>query len=106
MSMGRFFDFAKRRIVGYIVSWILVLLFLGVFYQGNPPAQAGGLFILGVAFLGSLLYTRRMKRRQRAHREADQHAKQMQQMALMQAPPMGQAQQAQRPQPPPRTGGR
>src|SRR6059036_3292048 len=102
MSMGRFFDFAKRRIVGYIVSWILVLLFLGVFYQGNPPAQAGGLFILGVAFLGSLLYTRRMKRRQRAHREADQ----MQQMALMQAPPMGQAQQAQRPQPPPRTGGR
>ena len=112
MSMGRFFDFAKRRIVGYIVSWILVLLFLGVFYQGNPPAQAGGLFILGVAFLGSLLYTRRMKRRQRAHREAEQHAKQMQQayqtqqMALMQAPPMGQAQQAQRPQPPPRTGGR
>ena len=112
MSMGRFFDFAKRRIVGYIVSWILVLLFLGVFYQGNPPAQAGGLFILGVAFLGSLLYTRRLKRRQRAHREAEQHAKQMQQayqmqqMALMHAPPMGQAQQAQRPQPPPRTGGR
>src|SRR5881296_1846708 len=106
MSMGRFFDFAKRRIVGYIVSWILVLLFLGVFYQGNPPAQAGGLFILGVAFLGSLLYTRRMKRRQRAHREAEQHAKQMQQVALMQAPPMGQAQQAQLLQPPPRTGGR
>jgi len=112
MSMGRFFDFAKRRIVGYIVFWILVLLFLGVFYQGNPPAQAGGLFILGVAFFGSLLYTRRMKRRQRARREAEQQAKQvqqayqMQQMALMQAPPMGQTQQAQRPQPPPRTGGR
>ena len=110
--MGRVFDFAKRRIAGYIVFWVLVLLFLGVFYQGNPPAQAGGLFILGVAFLGSLLYTRRMKRRQRAHREAEQHAKQMQQayqmqqMALMHAPPMGQAQQAQRPQPPPRTGGR
>ena len=112
MSMGRFFDFAKRRIVGYIVSWILVLLFLGVFYQGNPPAQAGGLFILGVAFIGSVLYTRRMKRRQRARREAEQHAKQMQQayqmqqMAPMQAPPMGQAQQAQLLQPPPRTGGR
>src|SRR2546430_17527667 len=100
--MGRFFDFAKRRIVGYIVSWILVLLFLGVFYQGNPPAQAGGLFILGVAFLGSLLYTRRLKRRQRAHRGAGPHAKpmppayHMPQMALIQAPPMGQAQQAQR----------
>src|SRR6059036_716969 len=71
MSMGRFFDFAKRRIVGYIVFWILVLLFLGVFYQGNAPAQAGGLFILGLAFIGSLLYTRRMKRRQRARREAE-----------------------------------
>src|SRR2546427_6731398 len=107
MSMGRFFDFAKRRIVGYIVFWILVLLFLGVFYQGNPPAQAGGLFILGVAFFGSLLYTRRMKRRQRARREAGQQGKQMQQAdqmqkkGPMQAPPMGQEQQAHRPPPPP-----
>src|SRR5437867_13288535 len=98
MSMGRFFDFAKRRIVGYIVSWILVLLFLGVFYQGNPPAQAGGLFILGVAFLGSLLYTRRMKRRQRAQRAVEQHAKQMikayqtKKSALCQAEPCGLAQ--------------
>src|SRR2546428_9388352 len=74
MSMGRFFDFAKRRIVGYIVFWILVLLFLGVFYQGNAPAQAGGLFILGLAFIGSLLYTRRMKRRQRARRGAGETA--------------------------------
>jgi len=111
-SMGRFFDFAKRRIVGYILFWILVLLFLGIFYQGNPPAQAGGLFILGLAFSGSLLYTRRMKRRQRARRESEQQAEQMQQAyqmrqtALMQAPPMGQAQQAPRLQPPPRTGGR
>src|SRR2546422_6670988 len=108
--MGRFFDFAKRRIVGYIVFWILVLLFLGVFYQGNSPAQAGGLFILGVAFIGSLLYTRRMKRRQRARREAGQQAKQMQQayqkqqLALMPAPPMGQAQEAQRLQTPPPAG--
>ncbi len=112
MSMGRFFDFAKRRIVGYIVFWILVLLFIGIFYQGNPPAQVGGLFILGLAFSGSLLYTRRMKRRQRARREAEQRAEQMQQAyqmrqtALMQAPPMGQAQQAPRLVPPPRTGGR
>src|SRR2546422_6331161 len=110
--MGRLFDFAKRRIVGYILFGIWVLLFLGVFYRGNSPAQAGGLFILGVAFIGSLLYTRRMKRRQRARREAEQQAKKMQQayqmkqMALMQAPPMGQAQQAQRPPPPPRPGGR
>src|SRR6266540_6475730 len=77
--MGRFFDFAKRRIAGYIVFWVLVLLFLGLFYQGDPPAQAGGLFILGLAFIGSLLYTRRMKRKQRARRETDERAKQMQQ---------------------------
>ncbi len=101
--MGRFFDFAKRRIVGYIVFWVLVLLFLGLFYQGDPPAQAGGLFILGLAFIGSLLYTRRMKRKQRARREADEQAKQMQQAYQMQqmaqaqsVQQMLQAQQAQR----------
>ena len=101
--MGRFFDFAKRRIVGYIVFWVLVLLFLGLFYQGDPPAQAGGLFILGLAFIGSLLYTRRMKRKQRARRETDERAKQMQQAYEMQqmaqaqsAQQMLQAQQAQR----------
>src|SRR2546426_9781302 len=110
MSMGRFFDFAKRRIVGYIVSWILVLLFLGVFYQGNPPAQAGGLFILGVAFLGSLLYTRRMKRRQRARRGGEQQGKQKQtaypmgKMDPNPAPPQGAAQQTPRLATAPRAG--
>src|SRR5437867_13153670 len=79
MSMGRFFDFAKRRIVGYIVFWILVLLFLGVFYQGNAPAQAGGLFILGWAFIGPLLYTRRMKPRQRPRGEAEQRVQRVEQ---------------------------
>src|SRR2546427_8242352 len=109
--MGRFFDFAKRRIAGYIVFWILALLFLGIFYQGNPPAQVGGLFILGLAFIGSLLYTRRMKRRQRARRDPEQNpeqkqqAYQRQQNAPMPAPPMGQGQQAPRVQPPPRPGG-
>ncbi len=68
--MGRVFDFAKRRIAGYIVFWILVLLFLGIFFTGDPPAQAAGLFVLFLAFLGSLLYTRRMKRKQRERREA------------------------------------
>lgn len=82
--MGRFFDFAKRRIVGYIVFWTLVILILVVFYQGDPPAQAGGLVILGVAFLGSLLFTRRMKRKQRARREAEERAKQMQEAYQMQ----------------------
>src|SRR5437870_12906656 len=101
MSMGRFFDFAKRRIVGYIVFWILVLLFLGVFYQVNAPAQAGGLFILGLAFIGSPLYPRRLKRRQRARREAEQRAEhrqqayQSQQAARIQAPRTGPPQQAQ-----------
>jgi preprotein translocase subunit SecF len=107
--MGRFFDFAKRRIVGYIVFWTLVLLFLGVFYKGDTPAQAGGLFVLGFAFLGSLLYTRRMKRKQRDRREAEERAKQMQeqmqeayQIQLMaqaqRAQQMRQAQQAQQAQ--------
>src|SRR5207249_4864906 len=98
--MGRVFDFAKRRIVGYIVYWILVLLFLGIFYPADPPAQAGALVILAIAFLGSLLFTRRMKRKQKARREAEdrvkqmQEAYQMQQMTRMQAPqpPVGQAQ--------------
>jgi hypothetical protein len=107
--MGRVFDFAKRRIVGYIVFWILVLLFLGIFYKGDQPAQAGALLILGLAFLGSLLYTRRMKRRQRARREAERIQKQMQQAYQVQqteqmrrAPQVPQAQQV---QPTRRTGG-
>ena len=70
--MGRVFDFAKRRIAGYIVFWFLVLVFLGVFFDGDRPAQATWLFVLAVAFVGSLLYTRRMKRKQRACREAAQ----------------------------------
>ena len=78
-SMGRVFDFAKRRIAGYIVFWILVLLFLGLFYGNNPPAQASALFILAIAFIGSLLYTRRLKRRQRIRRENREAAFRMQQ---------------------------
>ncbi len=70
--MGRVFDFAKRRIAGYIVFWILVVLFLGIFFNGDRPAQAAGLFVLFFAFLGSLLYTRRMKRKQRERREVAQ----------------------------------
>ena len=71
--MGRVFYFAKRRIAGYIVFWILVLLFLAFFYNGNQPAQAAWLFVLALAFIGSLLYTRRMKRKQRERRKtADQ----------------------------------
>jgi len=111
--MGRFFDFAKRRIVGYIVFWVLVLLFLGLFYKGDQPAQAGALLILGLAFLGSVLYTRRMKRRQRARREAEKVAKQMQQTyqaySIQQAAQVQRAQQAapaQPTQPVRRTGGR
>jgi hypothetical protein len=76
--MGRFLDFAKRRIVGYIVFWTLVIFFLLIFYQGDPPAQAGGLLILGLAFLGSLLYTHRMKKRQLAKREAEERMKRWQ----------------------------
>ena len=87
--MGRFFDFAKRRIVGYILFWVLALLFLGLFYKGDQPAQAGVLLILGLAFLGSLLYTRRMKRRQRARREAERIAKQMQEAYQMQVAAYG-----------------
>src|SRR5437762_6016536 len=77
-TMGRVFDFAKRRIAGYIVFWILVLLVLGLFYGNDRPAQAGALFVLGFAFIGSLLYTRRLKRKQRARREAREAAQRMQ----------------------------
>ena len=82
--MGRVFDFAKRRIAGYIVFWILVLLFLGLFYGDDHPAQAGALFILVVVFIGSLLYTRRLKGKQRARREAREAAQRMQQAQAMQ----------------------
>ena len=68
--MGRVFDFAKRRIAGYILFWFLVLLFLGIFFNGDRPAQASWLLVLLLAFIGSLLYTRRMKRRQRARRDS------------------------------------
>jgi len=78
--MGRVFDFAKRRIAGYIVFWVLVLFLFGIFYNDNRPAQAGGLFILGFAFIGSLLYTRRLKRKQRTRREAAQQTQPIQQM--------------------------
>ncbi len=54
-TMGRVFDFAKRRIAGYIVFWILVLLFVGFFYNGDRPAKAAWLFVLFLAFIGSLL---------------------------------------------------
>lgn len=70
--MGRVTDFAKRRIAGYIVFWILVLVILSMFYNGNRPAQAAWLFVLALAFFGSLGYTRRMKRKQREKREAAQ----------------------------------
>src|SRR5437763_16029446 len=91
--MGRVSDFAKRRIVGYVVFWILVLLFLGILYPADPPAQAGALVILRIAFLGSLLFTRRLKRKQKARRETAarvrqmQEAYQMQQMTRLHAPP-------------------
>lgn len=97
--MGRFFDFAKRRIAGYIVFWILVILFLGLFYRGDAPATAGVFVIIGFAFIASLLYTRRMKRRQRARRDtkaavAAQTAFAVQATRI--APPPGAAAQAAR----------
>jgi hypothetical protein len=73
--MGRFFDFAKRRIVGYIVFWSLVILLVVLF----APSQAGWLVVFGLAFIGSLLYTRRMKRNQQARRAAKDQAQRMRQ---------------------------
>jgi len=70
--MGRVWDFAKRRIAGYIVFWFLVILLVGFFYGGDRSAQVAWIFVFGIAFIGSLLYTRRMKRRQRARRAAAQ----------------------------------
>ena len=72
IRMGRVTDFAKRRIAGYIVFWILVFVTLSIFYNGDRPAQAAWLFVLALGFVGSLLYTRRMKRKQRERRAAAQ----------------------------------
>src|SRR5438034_9575775 len=88
-TMGRVFDFAKRRIAGYIVFWILVLLVLGLFYGNDRPAQAGALFVLGFAFICSLLYTRRLNRKQRARREARAAAQRMQPSPDIQTPQRG-----------------
>ena len=66
--MGRTADFAKRRVVGYVVFWIVVLVFLYVLYNGNQPSQASTLFIVALAVNASLAVTRRMKRRQRERR--------------------------------------
>ena len=70
--MGRLWDFVKRRIVGYLVFWIVVLFVVGL-YKGDQPAQAG-IFILAFAFTMSYAYTSRMKRRQREWRELAKRA--------------------------------
>src|SRR5438034_761152 len=74
--------------------WTLVLLVLGLFYGNDRPAQAGALFVLGFAFIGSLLHTRRLKRKQRARREAREAAQRMQPAQATQPPQRG-------PSPPP-----
>ena len=68
--MGRVFDFAKRRIAGYIVFWIVTLFIIVSVFKGNQPANAAGIFILAFALTMSFAFTGRMKRRQRARREA------------------------------------
>ncbi len=68
--MGRTADFAKRRIVGYVVFWAVVLFVIYVLYNGNQPSQAATLFMIAVAVNASLAVTRRMRRRQR-HRLSD-----------------------------------
>lgn len=100
--MGWFFDFAKRRIAGYIVFWILVILLVVVVFKGDVPAQAGGLFVLGFAFLGSLLYTRRMKRKQRARRDSEDQSQRIQQWQQAQSAQQMQMQQVQQAQQAPR----
>lgn len=72
--MGRATDFAKRRVAGYIVFWIVVLFIVYFVYEGDQPAKATWIFVLVVAFTSSLAYTRRMKRKQRERREAARQA--------------------------------
>ncbi len=68
--MGRTVDFAKRRIAGYIVFWLVVLFILYVLYRGQQLSPLTGLLVLVVGFILSLAYTRRMKRKQREARLA------------------------------------
>ena len=70
VPMGRLFDFAKRRIAGYLVFWIVTLFIVVSVFKGNQPANAAGIFILAFALTMSFAFTGRMKRRQRARREA------------------------------------
>ncbi len=66
--MGRAVDFAKRRVAGYAVFWVVILFLVYVLYRGDQPTQASGLFILAAAVTASLAYTRRTKRKQREAR--------------------------------------
>ncbi|OGS48308.1 MAG: hypothetical protein A3K68_01145 [Euryarchaeota archaeon RBG_16_68_13] len=66
--MGRVGDFAKRRIAGYVVFWIIVIMVVDWLYKGQRPTEASWLFVLAIAFTASLLFTRRMKRKQRQRR--------------------------------------
>jgi hypothetical protein len=110
-GMGWVFDFAKRRIAGYIIFWSLVIFLLVFVFQGDTPAQAGWLVVFGLAFVGSLVYTRRMKRGQRARRAAAEQAERMQQwqaqwaqwQQMQRIQQMRQSQQAQQTPPTPPT---
>lgn len=66
--MSRAADFAKRRIAGFLVFWLVVLFFVYVLFRGGQTTPAAGVLILAVAVSASLAYTRRMKRRQREAR--------------------------------------
>ncbi len=68
--MGRTVDFAKRRIAGDAVFWLVIFFVAYFLYQGQQLTQAAWLLLLALAFTVSLAYTRRMKRRQRRARQA------------------------------------
>ncbi len=68
--MGRLIDFGIRRLVGYIITWIIVIIVLVVFYGDSRDTPSVGVFlaIWVVGFLLSLRYTAKMKARQEQRR--------------------------------------
>lgn len=68
--MGRLLDFGIRRIIGYTITWIIVIVVLLVIYGGKASPSSGAFLLIWIfAFLLSLRYTGRMKVRQHQRRQ-------------------------------------
>jgi hypothetical protein len=95
-GVGWLLDFGKRRIVGMIVSWVVGLIVLNLLLgsatrDGRPltDQEKGNINVIAliVGFLLSLAVTHRMKREQKARREAKRLRRAFLRFARRPAPP-------------------